>query len=169
MYFEIIEQIARSLKTIETWLSKAEQYAAAKDVDLNDLLHGRLAPDMGSFIYQVQSACDYVKGGAAWLAGQRPPKHEDNERTVQDLRARIHKTLDLVHSFKKEQYASAPDQRVVVSWGPPGKVLFGENYLLQVVMPNAYFHISIAYAILRHHGVDLGKKDFLGSIHWVDP
>lgn len=169
MYYRIIDQCAKSLKAIETWLDKAERYAGAKKFNIDVLMDARLAPDMGTFIYQVQSACDYVKGGAAWLSGQKPPKHEDNERTVDELRARIRKTSAFVDTVDDEQYVSAATQHVAMSWAPPGKILLGEDYLLQLVIPNAYFHIAMAYAILRHHGVDVGKRDFLGSINWVTP
>ena len=168
MYYQALSQLAQNMKSIEIWLDKAEAFAAAKKFDINVLLNGRLAPDMKPFIYQVQSASDYVKGGAAWLSGQKPPTYEDNERTVGELRARIQKTIAYVVSVKKEKYADAGRQKVSMSFGPPGKVLVGKDYLLQIVIPNAYFHLAMAYAILRHHGVDVGKMDFLGPIDWID-
>jgi hypothetical protein len=168
MYAQIIAQCARSLKTVETLLDKAEQQAADKGFDVAVLLTGRLAPDMKDLIYQVQSACDYVKAGAAWLSGQTPPQHEDNERTVGELQARIRKTIAFVDSVTAAQYAGASERRVGLSWAPPGKVLGGEDYLLQMTVPNTYFHIAMAYAVLRQGGVDVGKMDFLGSIDWID-
>jgi hypothetical protein len=168
MYYQAILQLAQNLKTIEIWLDKAEEFAAAKKVDIDVLLNGRLAPDMKPLIYQVQSASDYVKGGAAWLSGQKPPRYEDNERTISDLRGRIQKTVAFVESVKEKQYANAGAQKVGMSWAPAGKILGGEDYLLQMVIPNAYFHTIMAYAILRHHGVAVGKMDFVGSINWVD-
>src|SRR5580698_9148249 len=93
MYHQVVSQCTQSLKNIEVWFDKAEQFAAAKKFDVGVLLSGRLAPDMKPLIYQVQSACDYVKAAAAWLSGQTPPKHEDNEQTVDELRARIRKTV----------------------------------------------------------------------------
>jgi hypothetical protein len=116
------------------------------------------------FIYQVQSACDYVKGAAAWLSGQTPPRHADAEKTVDELRARIRKTVAFAESVSEAQYGGAADRKV--SWG--GKIIGGDAYLLQVSIPNIYFHLTTAYAILRHNGVDIGKKDFLGPIRWVD-
>ena len=127
----------------------------------------RLAPDMQHFIYQVQSACDYVKAAAAWLSGQAPPKHEDNEQTIDELRARIRKTVAFAESVKEAQYAGASERKVKLSWAP-GKVIGGEDYLLQMTIPNTFFHIAMAYAILRHNGVDVGKTDFLGPINLVD-
>jgi hypothetical protein len=128
----------------------------------------RLAPDMKPLVYQVQSACDYVKAAAAWLSQQAPPKHADDERTVDELRARIRKTIAFVESVKPEEYAHASEQQVHMSWAPAGKVLGGEDYLLQMSIPNVYFHLAMAYAILRSNGVDVGKMDFLGGVNWVD-
>jgi hypothetical protein len=168
MYYQAISQLTQNLQPIEIWLDKAEAFAAAKHLDINELLNGRLAPDMGPFIYQVQSATDYLKGGAAWLSGQKPPAYEDNEQTIDEMRERIRKTVAFVESVKAEQFAHAAQQKVRISWSPTGKMLVGEDYLLQVIIPNVYFHIAMAYAILRHYGVDVGKMDFLGPINWAD-
>lgn len=167
MYYQAIAQLAHSLTAAEVWLDKAQQHAAAQQLDIEVLMGGRLAPDMKPFIYQIQSACDYVKAGAAWLTGQPPPKHEDDERTIEEVRARIDKTVTFVRSVPESEYAAAHDRRVGMSWGPPGTVLGGRDYLLQMTIPNVYFHLSMAYAILRHQGVDLGKLDFLGHVNWV--
>jgi len=167
MYYQVISQCTQNLKNLETCLDKAEQHAAAKKFDLGVLLASRLAPDMKDFIYQVQSACDYVKAGAAWLSGQTPPKHEDNEQTIDELRARIRKTVAFAESVKEAQYAGASERKVKLSWAP-GKLIGGEDYLLQITIPNTFFHIAMAYAILRHNGVDVGKMDFLGPINLVD-
>ena len=167
MFYQAVAQMTLNLKTVETWLDKAEQHAAAKKFDVGVLMTSRLAPDMQHFIYQVQSACDYVKAAAAWLSGQTPPKHEDNERTIDELRDRIRKTVAFAESVKASQYADARERKVKLSWAP-GKVIGGEDYLLQMTIPNTFFHIAMAYAILRHNGVDVGKMDFLGSINLVD-
>ena len=167
MYYQVIAQCTQSLKNLEICLDKAERYAAAKKFDVGVLLSSRLAPDMQAFTYQVQSACDYVKGGAAWLSGQTPPRHEDNEQTIDELRARIRKTIAFADSVHEAQYAHAGESKVKLSWAP-GKVIGGEDYLLQMTIPNTFFHIAMAYAILRHNGVDVGKMDFLGSINLVD-
>ncbi|HEX3869686.1 MAG TPA: DUF1993 domain-containing protein, partial [Pirellulales bacterium] len=167
VYYQVVSQCTQSLKNIEVLLDKAEQFAAAKRFDAGVLLNGRLAPDMKPLIYQVQSACDYVKAAAAWLSGQTPPKHEDNERTVEELRARIRKTVDFAESVSKAQYEGVKDRKVALSWAP-GKVIGGEDYLLQMTIPNVYFHIAMAYAMLRADGVDVGKMDFLGAINFVD-
>jgi len=168
MYYQVISQLIGNMKAIEVWLDKAEAFAAAKKFDVAVLLTGRLAPDMKPLIYQVQSASDYVKGGAAWLSGQKAPRYEDNERSIDELRGRIRKTIAFVKSVREENYEGADTREVTLSFGPAGKVLVGKDYLLQMVVPNVYFHVSMAYAILRHHGVDVGKMDFLGSINWID-
>ena len=168
MYFQAISQLARNLQIVETWLDKAEDFATNKKFDVDLLMTSRLAPDMKPFVYQVQSACDYVKAAAAWLSEQAPPKHEDNERTIAEVRGRVRKTVAFVGSLKAEQYARAREQKIRMSWAPQGKVLGGEDYLLQMSIPNVYFHLAMAYAILRHNGVDIGKMDFLGGANWVD-
>jgi len=167
MYHQVILQCTQTLKNLETWLNKAEQHAAAKKFDVGVLMTSRLAPDMQHFIYQVQSACDYVKAAAAWLSGQTPPKHEDNERTIDELRARIRKTVAFAEIVREVQYAGASERKVKLSWAP-GKIIGGEDYLLQMTIPNTFFHIAMAYAILRHNGVDVGKMDFLGRMNFVD-
>src|SRR6266550_5374270 len=160
MYYQVISQCTQALKNLEAWLDKAEQHAAAKKFDVSVLMTSRLAPDMKNFIYQVQSACDYVKAGAGWLSGQRPPKHEDNEQHIADLRARLQKTIAFAESVTEAQYVDAHDRKIGVPWAP-GKLIAGDDYLLQIVVPNALFHITMAYAILRYNGVELGKRDFL--------
>ena len=167
MYYQAISQCTQMLKNLESWLDKAGGYADAKTFDVGVLMTGRLAPDMKPLIYQVQSACDYVKAAAAWLSGQTPPKHEDNEQSIDEVRARIRKTVAFAESVTEAQYAGAAERKVGLSWAP-GKVIGGEDYLLQITIPNVYFHIVMAYAILRHNGVDIGKMDFLGPIHWIE-
>ena len=96
------------------------------------------------------------------------PKHADNEQTLEQVRARIRKTIAFAEGVKESQYAEAAERKVSMSWAP-GKVIGGEDYLLQIAIPNIFFHIAMAYAVLRHNGVDVGKMDFLGPINWVDP
>ncbi len=167
MYYQVIAQCTQSLNSLETCLSKADRYAATKKFDTGVLMTSRLAPDMQPFTYQVQSACDYVKAAAAWLSGQTPTRHEDNEQTVEELRGRIRKTVTFAESVKEAQYAGASERKVKISWAP-GKVIGGEDYLLQMTIPNTFVHIAMAYAILRHNGVDVGKMDYLGPINLVD-
>ena len=166
MYYQVISQCVQMLKNLESWLDKAEEHAAAKKFDVGVLMAGRLAPDMKPFIYQVQSACDYVKAGAAWLSGQTPPKHEDNERSLDEVRDRVRKTVAFAESVKEAQYGGASDRKISLSW-MPDKVIGGDNYLMQITIPNVFFHLSMAYAVLRHNGVDIGKMDFLGPMNFV--
>src|SRR5882762_3512843 len=112
MYYQTISQCTQMLKNLESWLDKAEQYAGAKTFDVGVLMTARLAPDMKPFIYQVQSACDYVKAAAAWLSGQKPPRHEDNEQAIDELRARIRKTVAFAESVTAAQYAGAAGRMV---------------------------------------------------------
>jgi uncharacterized protein len=167
MYYEVISQCTQTLRNLESWLDKADQLATAEKFDVGDLMNSSLAPDMKPFIYQVQSACDYLKAAAGWLSGQTPPKHADDEQTIEDVRARIYKTVAFAESVQKAQYTGAAERKISLPWAP-GKVLSGEDYLLQITMPNTMFHIAMAYAILRHKGVEIGKMDFLGPIDWVE-
>jgi hypothetical protein len=156
----------QNLEAAEEWLNKAEALAASKKFDVRVLLDDRLAPDMQPLIYQVQSACDYVKAAAGWLAGEKPPRHEDDETTLDELRARIRKTVAFAKSVGEAKYAGAAERKIALPW-KPGMVLGGEDYLLQVIIPNVYFHLTTAYAILRHNGVGIGKQDFLGYVRFV--
>src|SRR3982074_806627 len=115
MYYQLVKQCTQSLKNLETCLDKAEQFAQSKKFDVGVLMTARLAPDMKDFIYQVQSACDYVKAAAAWLSGQTSPKHEDSERTIDELRARIGKTVAFAESGKEEHYEGARKAQVKLS------------------------------------------------------
>ncbi|MEO6825283.1 MAG: DUF1993 domain-containing protein [Nitrosospira sp.] len=167
MYYQLISQCTKNLKQLETFLDKAEQYAEAKAFDVNVLMASRLAPDMKPLAYQVQSACDYLKAGAARLSGQTPPKHEDNEKTIDELRARIKKTVAFAESVTEDEYEGAGSRKVTIPWAPD-KVIAGEAYLLQLTIPNIYFHIAMAYALLRSNGIGVGKMDYLGSLHLID-
>ena len=111
MYSQVILQCVQMLKNLERWLDEAQRYAATKKFDVGILMNGRLSPDMRPFIYQVQSACDYVKGGVAWLSGQIPPTHEDNEQTIDEVRERIRKTVSFAESVNEIQYeGGAPEE-----------------------------------------------------------
>lgn len=166
MYAQAIAQCVEAVRTMETYLDKAERFANAKKFDVAVLLSTRLAPDMGPLLYQIQSACDYLKGGAGWLSGQEPPRHEDTEQTLEEAPARIRKTIDFAEGVAVDRYDDAATQIVKVSWVPG--TLTGENYLLQIVLPNVYFHVAMAYAILRTNGVDVGKRDFIGPVNAYD-
>ena len=167
MYYKVIAQSVQNLKNVQAWLDAAEDHARTKRFDISVLLSARLAPDMKPFIYQVQSACDYIKAAAAWLSGQAPPRHPDTEQTIAEVRARIEKTVVFVEGIKEAEFAGAAERKVSLSW-EPGKVIVGADYLVQVTIPNVYFHLTTAYSILRHNGVKIGKMDFLGRLNMVE-
>ena len=163
MYFDLVNQFAKNLQNIELWLDKAESFAKDKKISVDVLLNARLAPDMRGFIYQVTSASDYVKGGAALLSGSEIPKYEDNETTLAEVRERIRKTAAFVENIPEEKFQDAGN-RIVKAWG---KDMKADVYLRQILIPNAFFHITMAYAILRNQGVDVGKLDFVGFVEFL--
>ena len=153
---------SKMLPNLKAILSQAEANAQAREIDPQVLLQARLAPDMFDFKRQVLIVSDLVKGGFARLAGLEPPKWEDKETSFADLQARIDKTLEYAQSFVRAQFADAETRKIELVF-PQGALQFvGREYLLNFVLPNFYFHFTTAYAILRHNGVPLGKRDFLG-------
>ncbi len=146
-------------------LDKADAFAAAKKIDPSVLLQFRLAPDMYPFIRQVQIASDQAKNGSARLAGVEPPRFEDDETSLDQLRARLAKTVAFLQVIDRKAIDAAVERKVAFPRGP-NKIghMKGADYLVHFVLPNFYFHIATAYGILRHCGVDIGKRDFLGAI-----
>ena len=151
------------LNALSGVLDKAAAFTTAKKVDPAVLLGWRLAPDMFALARQVQVACDQAKNGAARLAGAEPPKFEDNETTVAELKARIAKTLDFINGIPAAKYTGSEDRDITVVTRRGDLKFKGLDYLRDFVLPNLYFHATSAYAILRHNGVELGKGDFLGG------
>jgi hypothetical protein len=146
-------------------LDKAAAFAAAKKIEPTVLTQWRLAPDMFALARQVQVACDLAKNGAARLAGVEPPKFEDNETTIDQLKARIAKTVAYVKTLDSKQIDASADREITFPLGPTNKGhMKGGDYLNHFVLPNVYFHLTAAHAILRQCGVDIGKRDFLGAI-----
>lgn len=163
MYQASAPVLARMLTNLKNLLAKGEAHAAAKKFDASVLINGRLAPDMFALARQVQIATDLSKGCVARLAGVEPPKYEDNEATFAELAARIDKTIAYIKTFNAAQIDGSEDKAVVLK-SPRGEMNFkGLDYLLHFVHPNVYFHITTAYNILRHNGVEIGKMDFLGG------
>ena len=153
------------LNALSGVLDKAKAFAAAKKVDDSVLLNTRLAPDMFAFVRQVQVATDLAKNGAARLAGVEPPRYEDAETTIDQLKARIGKTLGFLKTLDPKKIDAADGREITFPLGPEHKGhMQGEDYLNHFLLPNVYFHLTAAYAILRHCGADLGKRDFLGAI-----
>lgn len=153
------------LSALSGLLDKAEAYAAAKKIDVAVLLNTRLAPDMFSLTAQVQAACDLAKNGAARLSGAEPPRYEDKEKTLADLKARIAKTLAYAKSVDSKAIDGAADRQLTFPLGPKytGEMK-GDDYLNHFLLPNFYFHVTAAYVILRHCGAEIGKVDYLGNI-----
>ena len=167
LYDETIPQFTKMLRNLDKWLDKAVAHAQAKSFDPQVLVQSRLAPDQYALVRQVQAACDAAKTAAARLTGEEPPKHPDTEQTLEEIRARIRTCITYLESKKPEQFAGA-DTRPVALPFIPGKLILGADYVHELSLPNFYFHLSMAYAILRHNGVDLGKTDFIGSLKLKD-
>jgi hypothetical protein len=167
MSAQSILHFKKILTNLDTCMAKAEAYAAAKKFDVNVLAGYRLAPDMFHLVKQVQSCCDTAKFAAAYLSKQTPPKHEDNETTFAELRARLQKVIAYLNGFTAADFAGYATVKVSPGWAQ-GKWLTGEEYLEEVAIPNFYFHVMATYAILRHAGVDVGKMDYLGAINMKD-
>jgi hypothetical protein len=153
-----------TLGALSAVLDKADGHAGAKKFEPNVLLNSRLAPDMFALTRQIQVACDQAKNGSARLAGVEPPKFEDNETTVAQLKERIAKTLAFLKTLDAKAIDASADRTITFPLGPKKGEMKGDDYLTHFVLPNFYFHATAAYAILRHCGVELGKRDFLGSI-----
>jgi hypothetical protein len=157
--------LLHSLETLSAVLEKGRAHAEAEKFDPTVLLSTRLYPDMFDFTRQVQVVCDQAKNSVARLAGVEPPKHEDNETSFPELQERIAKTVAYLRGFSASQIAGAESRPIVLKF-PNRSLNFktGTDYLLSFVLPNVYFHSAMAYGILRHCGVKLGKSDFIGRI-----
>ena len=152
-----------TLTNLKVWLDKAEAHATAKKFDPSVLLAARLAPDMLPFTTQVQICCDTAKFLIARLAGVDGPKFDDSEKTLADLRARIAATIEFVKSVPADSIDGTEEKDVTLPRRTGPIVMKGEAYLKHFALPNFFFHASIAYALLRHNGVEIGKMDFLGG------
>lgn len=161
MFDATIPPLKRALNNLSHILNKGEEYADAKKIEHSVLLNARLFPDMFPLIRQVQIATDMSKGGAARLAGLEVPSYEDNEITFADLQARIAKTIAFIDTVKPDQMEGAETRDVTITVRNKPMEFKGQAYLQTWVFPNVYFHVTTAYNILRHNGVELGKPDFL--------
>ena len=163
MYQASVPPFVQMLTSLQGILKKGVAYAEQKKFDPSVLINSRLAPDMHPLNRQVFIVTDQAKGGAARLCGQEPPTYPDVETTFPDLDARLKKTIEYVKSFKPEQFVGAEDREITLQFGP-NKVNFkGLPFLFHITLPNLYFHTTTAYNILRHNGVDVGKRDFMGT------
>ncbi len=161
--FDTIRLFSKMLRNLDQWLGKAEAHAKNKGFEADVLVGMRLAPDMYELAKQVQSACDSAKFAASYLSGKAPPVHPDNEKTIAELHERIGKALAFVETVSEADLAGAADRKVAPAW-LKGSWLRGNDYLVQVAVPNFFFHVTTAYAILRHAGVDVGKMDYIGNL-----
>jgi hypothetical protein len=168
MYYRTIRQFARTLKNLDAILEKAQRQAQAKNFDVNNFLSARLFPDMLPFVAQIRIACDNAKSAAANLSGKEAPRHEDNETTFEQLRARIAKCLAYLDTFTAKDFEKTTSQTVIKMPRPEGKGLQADEYLFGRQVPNFYFHATTAYDLLRHGGIELGKADFLGPLNLID-
>ncbi len=162
MYAASIPVLKQNLKSLASVLVKAEAHAVTKKIDPAIFLAARLFPDMFPVRKQVQVATDQAKGCAARLAGIEIPTYEDNEASFEELAARIAKTIAFLDSIRTEQIDGSEERDIVLQAGPHTLQFKGQGYLTNWVLPNFFFHVTTAYAILRHNGVELSKQDFLG-------
>jgi hypothetical protein len=163
MYQASAPRVVNILGNLSAILDKAQAHAEAKKIEPAALTSYRLYPDMLPFTRQVQIACDTAKGMMARLAGVEAPKHEDIEKTFPELKARIAKTVDYVKTFKPEQIEGSEDKTIHMKLGQREIDFTGMQYLLGHALPNFYFHVTTAYNILRHNGVEIGKRDYIGT------
>ena len=165
MYHEAFAQMKKLLGQLDKWLDTAVAHAKSRSFDPNLFLGFRLAPDQFAFARQVQVACDTAKLAASRLTGKDAQTQADTEQTIDELKARIAKTLAHVKSLDRAKIDAAADREITFPLGPVNKgSMKGDDYLTHFVLPNFYFHLTAAYAILRHAGVEVGKRDFLGQI-----
>jgi hypothetical protein len=162
-----ISQYARMLKNLDQWLQTAIEHAQKKGFEPDVLAEARLAPDQFSLVRQVQAACDAAKFAAAYLSGQKAPSHPDTEKTVAELRARVQSCGAYLGTFKESDFTGAEERRVAPAW-MEGKSVRGDHYLTRISLPNFYFHVTTAYDILRHNGVAIGKREFIGVESWAE-
>jgi uncharacterized protein len=168
LYAATIPQFKRVLQNVERWIDKATAFAETKKFDPNTLLAARLAPDQFPLVRQIQAVCDQCKLTSARLTAKDPPKHPDTEQTFDELRKRLHSVIGYLDTFRPEDFDGAAERMVASPFFPEGKAMIGAAYLIERQLPNVYFHASMAYAILRHNGVDLGKEDFIGQVTYKD-
>lgn len=164
MYQASVPVFVKALNNLSAIMTKAEAEIAARKMDPAVFVNLRLAPDMFPFSRQIQIASDVAKGCIARLAGIEIPSYPDNEATFAELHERINKTIKFIQSVKPEQIDGTDDKQVIVKAGPRELKFKGEFYLLNFALPNVFFHVTTAYAILRHNGIQIGKSDYLGDL-----
>jgi hypothetical protein len=164
LYDIAVPSFTKHLEALDAIIDKAIAHADAKTIDHAALLDARLYPDMYNFKKQVQSACDFAKLSVARLAGISAPVHDDSEKTFADLKMRIAETLAVIQAAKADAMEAAIDREITIKAGPRELSFTGKDYLLHFALPNFYFHAATAYGILRHNGVEIGKRDFMRRV-----
>lgn len=162
----VVDQYSRSLEALKNILLKAREHAKQRKFDENSYLSLKFAPDMFPFSRQIQICSDTAKSAVAKLSGKQAPSFPDEEKTLEDLIGRLDRTLDYVRSFSDKDFANYAAQKVSFPWYP-GKYMTGADFLATHSIPNFYFHAAAAYLLLRAHGVEVGKPDFLGNQPWI--
>ena len=163
MYQASAPRFVNILTNLSAILDKAQTHVEARKIDPTALTSYRLFPDMLPLTRQVQIACDAAKGAVARLAGVDIPKHEDTEQTFAELKARIAKTIEFVRSIKPPQLDDTEDKDITLKLGGKDTTFKGMQHLLRNALPNFYFHVTTTYNILRHNGIEIGKRDYLGN------
>lgn len=162
MYASSVPVFKHILGSLSAILDKAQAHATAKKIEPSALLQARLFPDMFTMRRQVLIAADFAKGACARLAGVDVPKYEDNEQSFEELQARIAKTIAFIDTLGAAQIDGSEERDITIQVGPETKHFKGQPYLLHYALPNFYFHVTTAYAILRHNGIELSKRDYVG-------
>jgi hypothetical protein len=161
--YPLVLEMKKMLGQMNRWIDKAEAHAASKDYDPNTLLQARLAPDMFPLVRQFQNACDTAKFAAAFTTGKEPPSHPDTEQTFAEVRARISSVIDYLGTYSEADFENVESREVKrPRW--EGKSMRASDYFLEQALPNFFFHVTTAYALLRHNGVELGKRDYIGQL-----
>ncbi len=168
MYYQTFCQMKKQLNQFDGWLESAAAFAKTKSFDPNLFLGFRLAPDQFAFARQVQTACDTAKLAASRLTGKGAPAQADTEKTLDELRGRISSVIAYLDGLSEKDFEGAAS-RVVTQPRWEGKTMTGADYFLEHAVPNFYFHLTTSFAILRHNGVDIGKRDFLGPLSLRNP
>ena len=163
LYNVSVPTFVQILGALSKVIDKAEAYAAARKIEPATLLNARLYPDMFTFTRQVQNACDFAAKTTARLAGANVPDYANTETSFADLKKRIATVLDYVQSFKPDQFSGAETRTIKLPLGGTTRELTGQQLFVNVALPNFYFHATTAYDILRHNGLEVGKRDFLGA------
>ena len=159
----LVLEMKKLLRGVDGWLDKTVAFATAKKFDPNTLLQARLAPDMFPLVRQIQATCDQAKYAAARAAAKEPPAHPDTETTIDELRKRIASVVSYLEGFTAQDFAGVEDRTLSLPrW--EGKSMTALDYVVEHAQPNFFFHLMATYALLRHNGVDIGKRDYLGQL-----